>query len=69
MPKVKSHKGLSKRIKVTASGKLKHKRAGGSHLMSAMTPKNCRNLNAPGFISEQYAPEVRRLLNIASKVK
>lgn len=69
MPKVKTHKGLSKRIKVTGSGKLTHKRAGGSHLMSGMTPKKRRNLNLAGFISEQFCPEIRRLLHIATKVK
>ncbi len=69
MPKLKTHKGLSKRIKVTATGKLMHKRAGGSHLMSAMSPKKRRNLNAAGFISAQFCPEIRRLLNIATKVK
>ncbi len=69
MPKVKTHKGLSKRIKITATGKLMHKRAGGSHLMSAMSPKKCRNLNAPGFISDQFAPMIRRLLHLATKVK
>ncbi len=66
MPKIKTHKGLSKRIKVTASGKLKNKKAAGNHLMSAMSPKRRRNLGAPGFISKEFAPVVRRLLNIAN---
>jgi len=35
MPKQKTHKGLAKRVKVTARGKVKHRRAGGSHLMSS----------------------------------
>ncbi|MFI4910991.1 MAG: 50S ribosomal protein L35 [Sedimentisphaeraceae bacterium JB056] len=69
MPKLKTHKGLAKRIKVTASGKLKNKKAGGSHLMSAMSPKRRRNLGAPGMISDEFAPTVRKLLHLATKVK
>jgi large subunit ribosomal protein L35 len=33
MPKLKSHAGLKKRLKVTAKGKLRHHSAYGSHLM------------------------------------
>ena len=69
MPKLKTHKGLAKRIKVTATGKLKNKRAGGSHLMSAMSAKRRRNLGVAGFISAGYAPTVRKLLHLATKVK
>jgi large subunit ribosomal protein L35 len=39
MPKQKTHKGLSKRVKVTASGKLKYKRSGAGHLMSKKNAK------------------------------
>mgnify|MGYP000169367061 CR=1 FL=1 len=67
MPKIKTHKGLAKRIKVTASGKLVSKRASGNHLMSAMSPKRRRKLGYPGFISKEFAPVIRRLLNIATK--
>jgi large subunit ribosomal protein L35 len=44
MPKQKSHKALSKRIKITASGKIKHKRAGGGHLMSGKNAKRRRRI-------------------------
>ena len=44
MPKQKTHKGLSKRIKVTASGKIKHKRSGGGHLMSGKNAKRRRKI-------------------------
>ena len=67
MPKIKTHKGLAKRIKVTATGKLVSKRASGSHLMSGMSPKRRRKLGYPGFISKEFAPVIRRLLNIATK--
>jgi len=44
MPKQKTHKGLSKRVKVTASGKIKHKRSGGGHLMSSKNAKRRRKI-------------------------
>ena len=44
MPKQKTHKGLSKRVKVTASGKVKHKRAFGGHLMSGKNANRRRRI-------------------------
>jgi len=44
MPKQKPHKGLRKRVKITATGKLVHKRAFGGHLMSGKSGKRRRNL-------------------------
>ena len=44
MPKQKTHKGLSKRVKVTANGKVKHKKAGTGHLMSSKNAKRRRRL-------------------------
>jgi len=51
MPKQKTHKGLSKRIKITASGKLRHKRAGGSHLMSGKNAKRRRRVAGSAFMT------------------
>lgn len=34
MPKMKPHKGLKSRVRVSAGGKVIHKRANGGHLMS-----------------------------------
>lgn len=50
MPKLKTHKGLSKRVKITASGKVKHKRAGMGHLMSGKNAKRRRRLNSPATL-------------------
>ncbi len=44
MPKQKTHKGLSKRVKVTASGKVKHSRTGGGHLLSHKSAKKRRSI-------------------------
>jgi large subunit ribosomal protein L35 len=51
MPKQKSHKGLVKRIKVTATGKLKRKHCGGSHLMSGKNAKRRRRIRSSSIIT------------------
>lgn len=39
MPKLKTHKATSKRIKVTGSGKLLRERAAKSHLLTHKSPR------------------------------
>ncbi len=59
MPKMKTHKGLAKRIKITAKGKVKHRRAGKSHLMSGKSPKRRRHLRLPAILDNK--PMAQRL--------
>ena len=44
MPKMKTHKGLKKRVKITANGKVKYKRANSGHLMSGKSGNGCRRM-------------------------
>ncbi len=62
MPKVKTHKGLSKRIKVTARGKVKHSRPFRSHLMSSKNAKRRRQLRKKVLITGTKASTIKRLL-------
>ena len=62
MPKQKTHKGLSKRVKVTAGGKVKHRRTGGSHLMSGKNPKQCRRISKPTTMEDTLAKKARAML-------
>jgi large subunit ribosomal protein L35 len=55
MPKQKSHKGLSKRIKLTATGKLKRHRTGGGHLMSGKNAKRRRRLGRTAIVTSKMA--------------
>jgi large subunit ribosomal protein L35 len=50
MPKQKTHKGLAKRVKVTAKGRIKHHKAGASHLMSVKNAKRRRRIRKPGTL-------------------
>jgi large subunit ribosomal protein L35 len=55
MPKQKSHKGLSKRVKVTATGKVKRKRTGGGHLMSSKNAKRRRKISGSDIVTTKMA--------------
>ncbi|MBN1804377.1 MAG: 50S ribosomal protein L35 [Sedimentisphaerales bacterium] len=59
MPKQKTHKGLKKRVKVTATGKVKHKRPGCGHLMSGKNAKRRRRLNSPATMMSAFAKTAR----------
>jgi large subunit ribosomal protein L35 len=55
MPKQKSHKGLSKRIKITATGKVKRHRTGAGHLMSGKNAKRRRRLSSTAIVTNTMA--------------
>lgn len=44
MPKMKTHRGVAKRFKVTGSGKIKRAQAGKSHLLSSKKRDRKRRL-------------------------
>ncbi len=46
MPKLKTNKGLAKRVKVSPNGKIKRKRAFAGHLMSGKTGDRKRKLKS-----------------------
>ena len=59
MPKQKTHKGLSKRVKVTAKGKIKHHRSGDGHLMSSKNAKRRRRVSSMGIVTGKMANTAR----------
>ena len=61
MPKLKTHKGMKKRFKISATGKVSHKRCGSSHLNSHKSGKRIRRLRKKSFLN--VARESRRVRN------
>jgi len=59
MPKQKTHKGLRKRVKITATGKVMHKHAGGGHLMSGKNAKRRRRVRSSSIMKSAMAKTVR----------
>jgi large subunit ribosomal protein L35 len=59
MPKMKTHKGMKKRFKVSATGKVSHKRCGSSHLNSHKSGKRVRRLRKRTHL--KVTAEARRI--------
>lgn len=62
MPKQKTHKGLSKRVKVTATGKLRRKHTGSGHLMSGKNAKRRRRLSSSTLVTRAMAKTAKTKL-------
>jgi large subunit ribosomal protein L35 len=52
MPKMKTKRGAAKRLKRTASGRLKRRSGWKSHLLEAKSPKRRRRLRRAGLIAK-----------------
>lgn len=64
MPKLKTHKGTAKRIKLTSTGKLTRRRAFGNHMLSKKSKSRKRNINTPATITGGMAKNAKRALGI-----
>jgi len=62
MPKLKSHSGAKKRFKITARGKVRHKRAGARHLLQGMSSSRSRFLRRSATLNNQEARVIKTLL-------
>jgi large subunit ribosomal protein L35 len=62
MPKMKTHKGTKKRFRLTATGKVKHRAAGTSHLAIRMSHKRKRNLRGTTVVDKVEAAKIRLVL-------
>lgn len=63
MPKMKSHSGLSKRVKKTGSGKLKRSHAYTSHRFHGKTKKQRRHLAKSGLVSASDYKRIKLMIN------
>ena len=62
MPKMKSRKALTKRVKVTGTGKLKRKCANMSHLAPIRSQKQKRHLRKSTSVSKSDLKRVKYLI-------
>jgi large subunit ribosomal protein L35 len=62
MPKLKSHSGSKKRFKISARGKVMHKRAGARHLLQGMSAGRSRFLRRPESLNLTQAKMIKKLL-------
>ncbi|MBC7332885.1 MAG: 50S ribosomal protein L35 [Actinobacteria bacterium] len=64
MPKLKTHKGASKRFKLTGGGKLTRVRAFRSHILTKKSSKRKRRLGSEQLVSKADTKRVKRLLGV-----
>ncbi len=62
MPKQKTHKGTKKRFRLTASGKIKHRSAGTSHLAARKSQKRIRQLRGTVTLGEGMGKAIKKAL-------
>ena len=64
MPKLKTHKGTAKRVKLTGTGKITRQRAFGGHLLSKKSKSRKRAINTTAVVSGGMAKNVKRALGV-----
>ena len=62
MPKMKTHRGAAKRIKITGTGKWRRHKAYTSHILTKKSPKRKRNLRKASLISKGDMKRVKQML-------
>jgi large subunit ribosomal protein L35 len=63
MPKMKSHKGTTRRMKLTGTGKVMRRKAGSSHLMSVKSSKRRRGYRKDAQVSPGIAKKARIIIS------
>ncbi len=64
MPKMKTHKGTAKRVKLTSTGKITRQRAFGNHMLSKKSKSRKRAINTTAVVSGSIAKNVKRALGV-----
>lgn len=62
MPKMKTNRSAAKRFKVTASGKIMHKRCGKRHLLRKKSAKTKRALSKEKVLFQGYYSHIATIL-------
>ena len=64
MPKLKTHKGTAKRIKLTSTGKLTRRRSHGGHFLAKKSKSRKRAINTTALVTGSMAKNVKRALGV-----
>lgn len=62
MPKMKSCRGAKKRFRVTATGKIKSRRAFRSHILTSKSTKRKRHLRKAAYVNSVDAPRAHKMI-------
>lgn len=64
MPKLKTHKGTAKRVKLTGTGKITRRRAFGTHLLAKKSKSRKRAINTSASVTGGMAKNIKRALGV-----
>lgn len=64
MPKLKTHKGTAKRVKLTSSGKVTRQRAFGGHLLAKKSKSRKRAINTVAEVTGGMKKNVKTALGV-----
>jgi large subunit ribosomal protein L35 len=64
MPKMKTHSGMKKRVKITGTGKLRTERAGKRHLLERKSSSLTRRLSGTSEVAKADVPRVKKMLGL-----
>ena len=64
MPKLKTHKGTAKRIKLTSKGKLLRERAFGTHFLQKKSASRKRVIGTNSEVRGKIAKNLKRALGV-----
>ena len=64
MPKLKTHKGTAKRVKLTKTGKITRQRASGGHMLAKKSKSRKRAINTTGIVTGAMAKNIKRALGV-----
>ncbi|MEQ8331074.1 MAG: 50S ribosomal protein L35 [Longimicrobiales bacterium] len=62
MPKMKTHRGAAKRLKITGSGRIKRNKANKSHILTKKTTKRKRRLRKPDLVAKSDEKRLKKIL-------
>ena len=64
MPKQKSHRGASKRFKVTGTGKVRRHKSMKSHILTKKTTKRKRKLRKSTEVAGKFARTIKNVIEV-----
>ena len=62
MPKMKTNKGVAKRFKITASGKIKRRKAGTRHILTSKSSSRKRGMRKAAYVGKTDAHHIKKML-------
>ena len=64
MPKLKTHKGTAKRMKITPAGKVVRRRAFGNHILAKKSKRRKRVIKTDAVVVGKMEKNVKKVLGV-----